>query len=67
MGVGVQRHDQAALPPRDTVPIAQQAGWAPRGWTRLVRKISLLNWDSIPESSSPSRFVIVFGRNIFQS
>jgi len=49
MGVGVQRHDQAALPPRDTVPIAQQAGWAPRGWTRLVRKISLPNWDSIPE------------------
>ena len=30
MGVGVQRHAPAALPPRkDPVPIEEEAGWAP--------------------------------------
>ena len=30
MGVGVQRHAPAALPPRkDPMPIEEEAGWAP--------------------------------------
>ena len=30
MGVGCQRHAPAALPPgKDSVPILQEAGWAP--------------------------------------
>ena len=35
MGVGGQRHAPAALPPgNDSVPIIQEAGWAPRTvWT----------------------------------
>ena len=29
MWVGGQRHAPAALPPKDPVPIVQEAGWAP--------------------------------------
>ena len=43
-GVGGQRHAPAALPPESyTVPIVQEAGWAP-GSSERVRKI-LASWQ----------------------
>ena len=57
MGVGVQPHAQAASTPgKDTVPILQEAGWAPGPfWTG---GISRPHWDSIPESPARSSVAI---------
>ena len=52
-GVGGQRHAQAALTPgKDTVPIVQEAGWAPGPvWTGAENLAS--HRDSIPGPPSP--------------
>jgi len=53
MGVGGQRHAEAALPPgKDPVPIVDKVGWAPGpAWTGAENLAS--HWDSIPGPSSP--------------
>jgi len=52
MGMGVQRHAPAALPPGKTqYPLYRRLG-GPQGQSERVRKISP-HWNSIPGPSNP--------------
>jgi len=53
MGVDIQRHVLAALPPGHG-SVLQEAGWAPRAGQDECRKSRSLR-DSIPGCSSPQR------------
>jgi hypothetical protein len=53
MGVGDQHHDQADLPSGETVAIVQEAGWAPRGGSRLLRNISRPQLGFDPRTVQP--------------